>query len=65
MTSTRPGKQVISTGFGLFDDETENLLTCMFHWFGTSIYNYARLVGFIGGLNSTYTDAALDDPKQH
>ena len=65
VTSSRPGRRVIFTGFGSFDEETENLLPCMFHWFGTSIYNYARLVGFIGGLSSTYTYADLADPKQH
>lgn len=27
-----------------------NRIACMFHWFGVSVCNYARLVGFIRGL---------------
>ncbi|MES2667593.1 MAG: hypothetical protein V4712_15990 [Pseudomonadota bacterium] len=30
---------------------TAQLLTCYFHWYGLSICNYVRLVGFIKGLN--------------
>jgi hypothetical protein len=31
-----------------------NLIGCMFHWFGVSACNYARLVGFIRGLERNH-----------
>jgi hypothetical protein len=37
---------------GTSDQEVDdlNLVACIFHWFGVSAINYARLVGFIRGL---------------
>jgi len=40
--------------YGLDIDGTKgklDLIACFFHWFGVSICNYARLVGFIRGLS--------------
>lgn len=31
---------------------TVQILPCFFHWYGTSVVNYARLVGFLSGLSS-------------
>jgi len=39
--------------YGLDIDGTKgnlDILVCLFHWFGVSLCNYARLVGFIRGL---------------
>lgn len=39
-----------------------DILPCFFHWFGVSVYNYARLVGFLGGLaEGAYSRLALED----
>ena len=44
---------------------TVQLLPCFFHWFGVSVCNYARLVGFLRGLAyGTYDRAALEDPAK-
>lgn len=32
--------------------DTVQILPCFFHWYGTSVVNYARLVGFLSGLSS-------------
>lgn len=39
---------------GTSDEEVAdlNLVACIFHWFGVSVCNYARLVGFIRGLET-------------
>lgn len=40
--------------YGLDIDGTKrnlDILVCLFHWFGVSLCNYARLVGFIRGLD--------------
>jgi hypothetical protein len=45
--------KMIVQSFGIdFDGSREHLNTiaCYFHWFGVSLCNYARLVGFIYGL---------------
>lgn len=45
-------KRVFSFGlehFG-FPQESERLVSCYFHWFGVSICNYIRLVGFVDGV---------------
>lgn len=40
------------------------LLPCFFHWYGTSLINYVRLVGFLSGLSSgAYTRRDLEDAK--
>lgn len=42
------------TFVGATSEEEEadlNMVACMFHWFGVSLCNYARLVGFIRGLD--------------
>lgn len=59
-------KKVFFVGFGLLTSEQEKLVPCLFHWFGTSICNYARLVGFLSGLTSgVYTREQASDPKFH
>lgn len=55
----RPGKRVTFIGGNpFFSDETMDLFACYFHWYGTTICNYARLTGLIvsqenGSLNLT------------
>jgi hypothetical protein len=42
-----------------------DLTACYFHWFGVSVCNFARLVGFIRGLNATdFTRADVGDPTK-
>lgn len=42
-----------------------DLIACLFHWFGVSLVNYARLVGFISGLsNNRFSRADLSDPSK-
>ena len=42
-----------------------DLLPCFFHWYGVSLMNYARLVGFLSGLSSgTLTRKHLDDKSR-
>jgi hypothetical protein len=44
---------MVFTQFGATSNEEQvdlNLIACFFHWFGVSVINYARLVGFIRGL---------------
>lgn len=46
-------KKAVFSSFGATNDQEEadlNLVACFFHWFGVSVCNYARLVGFIRGL---------------
>ena len=44
--------------------ESIQLLPCFFHWYGTSLYNYARLVGFLSGLSTeTFTRQDIEDPN--
>jgi hypothetical protein len=48
-------EKIWAVGFDLdlgLPDGTEQLLPCYFHWFGTSLCNYARLVGFLSGIHS-------------
>jgi hypothetical protein len=60
------GKKVFSYGFGLLEPTQEQILSCMFHWFGTSLCNYARLVGYLSGLSSgVYTREQVSDPDFH
>jgi hypothetical protein len=51
--------------YGLDIDGTKgdlDLIACFFHWFGVSICNYARLVGFVRGLSTNaFTRADLAD----
>lgn len=52
--------------YGLDIDGTKtnlDLIACFFHWFGVSVCNFARLVGFVRGLAaSDFTRADLNDP---
>ena len=52
--------------YGLDIDGTKgnlDLIACFFHWFGVSVCNYARLVGFIRGLSTgDFTCADLSNP---
>lgn len=50
---------------GTTDEEVAdlNLVSCIFHWFGVSVCNYARLVGFIRGLEKNqFTRTDLKTP---
>jgi hypothetical protein len=55
--------KVVEFSFGIdFDDSRKHLETiaCFFHWFGGSVCNFARFVGFILGLEKKlYTRADL------
>lgn len=47
-------------------DSSESLAytACVFHWFGSSIFNYARLVGYIRGADSgAFTSADFGTEK--
>ena len=52
--------------YGLDIDGTKgnlDLIACFFHWFGVSVCNFARLVGFVRGLSANeFTRADLNDP---
>ncbi len=54
--------------YGLDIDGTKgnlDLIACLFHWFGVSLVNYARLVGFIRALsNQDFTRSDLCDPAR-
>lgn len=58
--------------FGIdVDDRSDHLdeLACFFHWFGVSLCNYARLVGFLSALHSpgsqlTKADLRSDSGKK-
>ena len=54
--------------YGLDIDGTKgnlDLIACLFHWFGVSLVNYARLVGFIKALsNKDFTRSDLNDPAE-
>ena len=54
--------------YGLDIDGTKgnlDLIACFFHWFGVSVCNFVRLVGFIRGLStSDFTRADLADPAR-
>lgn len=54
--------------FGSPDGESQNSLdttACFFHWFGGSVCNYARLVGFIRGLvKGDFSRADLGDESK-
>ncbi len=59
-------KRVFFFGFGLLSQEQEELVPCYFHWFGTSVCNYARLVGFLSGLaQGVFTREQAADPAFH
>lgn len=54
--------------YGLDIDGTKGNLdqiACFFHWFGVSLCNYARLVGFVRGLSvNDFSRADLSDPAK-
>ena len=46
-------------------NENLDLVACTFHWFGVSVVNFARLVGFISGLeNNEFERRDLGDPEK-
>jgi hypothetical protein len=57
-------------GFPLADgsevsEHDVQLLNCFFHWFGMSLCNYVRLVGYLGGLEAgVFAREALADPSK-
>jgi len=54
--------------YGLDIDGTKgnlDVIACFFHWFGVSVCNFARLVGFVRGLSlNEFTRADLGDPAK-
>jgi hypothetical protein len=54
--------------YGLDIDGTKgdlDQIACFFHWFGVSLCNYARLVGFVRGLAvNDFSRADLSDPTK-
>lgn len=60
------GRRIMAFGFGFLPAEVEPLVPCFFHWYGTSLCNYARLVGFLKGLSTgAFTRAQAADPRSH
>jgi hypothetical protein len=48
------------------DRSTTDLLPALFHWYGTTVCNYARLVGFLSGIaTNAYTRAVAEDPSNY
>lgn len=47
------------------DAEWITLAACYFHWYGVSIINYARLIGFINGLDSGAINKSMIQDKQY
>ncbi len=44
----------------------DQFLPCLFHWFGVSIMNYARLIGFLDGISTgKYTKRDLENHKNY
>lgn len=41
------------------------VLLCLFHWYGVSVCNYARLVGFLGGVGPVFARNATEDKRNH
>jgi hypothetical protein len=64
----KAGEKVACHFFGIdFDGTQDNLdlIGCSFHWFGVSLCNYARLVGFVRGLScGTFARADLEEPAR-
>lgn len=54
--------------YGLDIDGTKgnlDIIACFFHWFGVSLCNFARLVGFVRGLSvNEFSRADLSDPAK-
>lgn len=62
----RRGVRVQHLGFGWLPPHAEEILPCFFHWFGTSVCNFARLVGFLQGVSSgAFRRDATEDGKSH
>jgi hypothetical protein len=59
------GGKIIVTCFGATspaEEERLNMYACMFHWFGVTVINYARIVGFIRGIErGVFSRADLAD----
>jgi hypothetical protein len=63
-SSNRKKVNFFGFGFELLPEEAENLIPCLFHWYGVSVINYARLVGFAGGIGSgALSRDMLGEPK--
>jgi len=62
------GGKLTFLSYGLDIDGTKgnlDLIACFFHWFGVSVCNFARLIGFIHGLvESHFTRADLSNPAK-
>lgn len=66
-------KRIFFTGFGMstpdgtrLTTEQERLLPCFFHWYGNTICNYARLVGFLSGVaNGVFERSTTVDSKNY
>lgn len=55
-------------GFGMpgVSRSFEELLPCLFHWYGVSVCNYARLVGFLTGIScGAYTRNSVENPDEY
>jgi hypothetical protein len=53
-------------GSDYHSDYENSLIPCIFNWFGISLINYARLVGFIGGLaDNKYQKTDLSNPGKY
>lgn len=54
--------------YGLDIDGTKgslDLIACVFHWFGVSMCNFARLIGFVRGLSTDrFSRVDLSDPAK-
>jgi len=62
------GGKLTFLSYGLDIDGTKgnlDLIACFFHWFGVSVCNFARLIGFVSGLvESHFTRADLSNPAK-
>lgn len=62
------GRKIFSIGRTEIDDNqgNHNMLPCLFHWFGVSICNYARLAGYIVMQeNNTIKKEHLEDANNY
>ena len=66
MDGTNEGGKINTFIFGQDFDGTKthlDLIACLFHWFGVSVYNYARLIGFMRGLSQgAFSRSDLGEP---
>lgn len=56
--------KVMVFGSAMESQQSLDVTACMFHWFGLSLCNYARLIGYIRGLHrGDFTRSDLTDKK--